>query len=181
MCFPSNDPPSMNSRRTWISPLWSNMSWHLTTLGLSTSRRIWISRQIWSRTDSSWLPWINFSAYSRPVGLWITLYTVPPAPLPIRFPRSSSEKLIISESDPDGAELGPGGRGKGTAREVSRLGIGRLRSGRRRSLLAAVPEGGWIGLMISGSDSEIPLLDWRIANRIGRKEEEKRRREEEDD
>lgn len=51
----------------------------------------------------------------------------------------------------DGAELG--GRGSGTARDGSRWGIGRVRSGRRRGRLgrfAADPGAGsgWRGLMI---------------------------------
>jgi hypothetical protein len=82
---------------------------------------------------------------------------VPPDPDPIRLIRSSSEKFTwssVDELDEDGAELG--GRGRGTARDVSRWGRGRVRSGRRRRcwlrLAAAAAAGsgggGWIPLIV---------------------------------
>lgn len=52
---------------------------------------------------------------------------MPPLPFPIRLSRSSSEKFTGGKEEEDG-----GGRGRGTAKEVSRLGRGRYRSGRRR-------------------------------------------------
>lgn len=71
---------------------------------------------------------------------------MPPLPLPIRFIRSSSEKFKGGAErreevvDEDGAEVG--GRGRGTAKEGSRWGRGRVRSGRRRGRLRLTVEAG---------------------------------------
>lgn len=40
-----------------------------------------------------------------------------------------------------------GGRGRGTAREGSRWGMGRVRSGRRRERVAGASTGGTLGFM----------------------------------
>lgn len=75
----------------------------------------------------------------------------------MRLTRSRSEYLNCREDErEEGAELG--GRGRGTAREGSRCGIGRVRSERRRGRLArlvADPDGddGWRGLMIRSPEN----------------------------
>lgn len=70
----------------------------------------------------------------------------------MRLLEAATAEAVVEDEVRPGAEEGAGGRGRGTAKDVSRWGRGRVRSGRRRVLLrlaaAAAADGeGCSGLM----------------------------------